>query len=76
MYSLNLPQEIEDRLVSLANETGRDKDDLMNEALLRGIQDILEDMEDVADATKIMQSSSRQWTLEEVEARIDLESHL
>ena len=69
MYSLNLPQEIEDRLVSLANETGRDKHDWMNEALLRGIQDILEDIEDITDATKIMQSSTRKWTLEEVEAR-------
>ncbi len=76
MYSLNLPQEIEDRLASLANETGRDKHDLMNEALLRGMQDILEDIEDIADATKIMQSSSRKWTLEEVEGKIDLESNL
>ena len=75
MYDLNLFQEIEDKLTFLAKQTGRDKDDLMNEAISRGIQEIMEDMEDMADSKRILQSSSRQWTLEEVETRVDLEAH-
>ena len=76
MYSLNLPQDIEDNLAFLAKETGRDKEDLMNEAISRGIQEIIEDMEDIADAKRVLQSSSRQWSLEEVEGRLDLEGHV
>ncbi len=73
MYALNLSQDVEDQLTFLAKQTGRDKDDLMNEAISRGIQEILEDMEDIADAKRVLQSSSPQWTLEEVEAKVDLE---
>ncbi|MEL4896831.1 hypothetical protein [Crocosphaera sp. Alani8] len=76
MYSLNLPQDIEDNLAFLATETGRDKEDLMNEAISRGIQEIIEDMGDIADAKAVLQSSSRQWSLEEVEAGVDLEGHV
>ncbi len=75
MYALNLSQEIEDKLTFLAKETGRDKDNLMNEAISRAIQDILEDMEDMADAKRILQTSSRHWTLEEVETKVDLQAH-
>ena len=73
MYSLNLPQDLEQHIAFLAKETGRDKEDLMNEALSRGLQDLIEDLEDIIDAKKVLQSSSRQWTLEEVEAGLDRE---
>ncbi len=76
MYSLNLSQNIEDNLAFLVKQTGRDKEDLMNEAISRGIQEIIEDMEDIADAKRVLQSSSRQWSLEEVEAGVDLEGHV
>ena len=76
MYSLNLPQDLEQQIAFLAKETGRDKEDLMNEALSRGLQDLIEDLEDIIDAKKVLQSSSRQWTLEEVEAELDLEGHV
>lgn len=70
MYSLNLSQDMEQCLAFLAKETGRDKDNLMQEALSRGIQDLIEDLEDITDAKKVLQSSSKQWTLEQVEARL------
>ncbi|MDJ0659310.1 MAG: hypothetical protein QNJ42_07425 [Crocosphaera sp.] len=76
MQPLNLPQDIEQNLAFLARETGRDKDDLVQEAIYRGIEDLMEDMKDIRDAKKVLASSSRQWTLEEVEAELDLEGHI
>lgn len=76
MQSLNLPQDIEQNLAFLARETGRDKDDLVQEAIYRGIEDLIEEMKDIRDAKKVLASSSRQWTLEEVEAKLDLEGHI
>lgn len=73
---LNLPQDIEQNLTFLAKETGREKDDLVQEAISRGIEDLIEDIEDIRDAKKVLASSSRQWTLEEVEAKLDLEGHI
>ncbi|MGK7939325.1 MAG: hypothetical protein AB4062_04055 [Crocosphaera sp.] len=57
MYSLNLSQEIEDHLAFFAKETGRDKKELMKEAISRGIQEIIEDMEYIADAKEVLPSS-------------------
>ncbi|MGB5596819.1 MAG: hypothetical protein WBM62_22715 [Crocosphaera sp.] len=76
MQPLNLPQDIEQNLAFLARETGREKDDLVQEAISRGIEDLMEDMKDIRDAKKVLASSSRQWTLEEVEAELDLEGHI
>ncbi|MDJ0730079.1 MAG: CopG family transcriptional regulator [Crocosphaera sp.] len=76
MRPLNLPQDIEQNLAFLARETGREKDDLVQEAIVRGIEDLMEDLKDIRDAKKILASSSRQWTLEEVEAELDLEGRI
>ncbi|MGK7884697.1 MAG: hypothetical protein AB4057_08745 [Crocosphaera sp.] len=76
MLPLNLPQDIEQNLTFLARETGRDKDDLVQEAIYRGIEDLMEEMKDIRDAKKVLGSSSRQWTLEEVEAEFDLEGRI
>ena len=73
MQPLNLPQDIEQNLAFLARETGREKEDIVQEAISRGIEDIMEDLQDIRDAKKVLASSSRQWTLEEVEAELDLE---
>ncbi len=76
MQPFNLPQDIEQNLAFLARETGRDKEELVQEAIYRGIEDLMEEMKDIRDAKKVLASSSRQWTLEEVEAGLDLEGHI
>ncbi|NDV25507.1 DUF6290 family protein [Desulfovibrio sp. JC010] len=71
--SIRLPEEIEQRLTALAEQTGRTKTFYIREAVL----EYLEDLEDIYLAEKrladIKAGKSRTYTLEEVEKRLGLE---
>ena len=69
MLSLRLPAEVEDRLSSLAQTTGRTKTYYAKEAILR----YLDEMEDVYIALDRLEKSGKRWTQEEVEQQLGLE---
>ena len=72
MLVIRLPEDIEARLESLAQRTGRSKIFYVREAILEH----LEDFEDLYLAEQVVQrirkGDERTYTLEEVEARLDL----
>ena len=68
MLAVRLPQEIEDRLDSLAKRTGRTKTFYVREAIL----DHLEELEDYYLAASGSDKKLRGIPLEEVERRLDL----
>ena len=70
MLAIRLPADIEKRLDDLAHKTGRTKTYYAREAILNYI----EDLEDTYVALKRMENPSKQWTLDELEKEIDLES--
>lgn len=72
MLAVRLPETIEMRLDALAKRTGRSKSFYVREALVEHMDD-LEDMflaEQVLD--RIRSGAERTYTLDEVEARLDL----
>jgi RHH-type rel operon transcriptional repressor/antitoxin RelB len=68
MLAIRLPQEIEERLDSLAKQTGRTKTFYVREAIL----DHLEELEDYYLAASRSEKSLPGIPLEEVERRLDL----
>jgi len=70
MLAIRLPAEIENRLSELAAKTGRTKTYYAKKAILEK----LEDMEDIYLALEVLQNPGRVWTMEEVEAELDLEN--
>jgi RHH-type rel operon transcriptional repressor/antitoxin RelB len=68
MLALRLPNEIEIRLDALAKATGRTKTYYAREAILTH----LEDLEDTYLALQRLGKNNRRWTMEEVEAGLDL----
>lgn len=72
MIVVRLPTALEERLATLAEETGRTKSYHVREAL----EEYIQDMEDVCIAEKrledIRAGRSRTYTLEEVEAELGL----
>ncbi len=70
--SVRLPKELEQRLTTLAADTGRSKAFYIREA----IAEYIEDLEDIYLAEKrladIKSGKSRTYTLEEVEQRLGL----
>jgi RHH-type transcriptional regulator, rel operon repressor / antitoxin RelB len=68
MLALRLPNEIETRLDALAKATGRTKTYYAREAILTH----LEDLEDTYLALQRLEKNNRRWTMEEVEAGLDL----
>lgn len=70
MLAITLPVEIENRLTDLALKTGRTKTYYARKAIL----EYLEDMEDVYLAMSVLEKKGRRWTMEEVEAELDLEN--
>ncbi len=74
--SLRLPDDIGNRLTSLAKETGRSKTFYIIEAVKRH----LEDLEDIYIAEKrytdVRSGRSKTYTLEEVEAELGLDTEI
>jgi len=70
MLTVRLPEEIENRLNALAEQTGRPKSYYVKEA----IENYLEDMEDIFDAEtvyrKVLEGKEDISTLEDVEKRL------
>lgn len=71
MLTIRLPENVEDRLDSLARKTGRTKSFYAKEAILEH----LDDLEDYYLAVHRLENPpERTWSLEELEAGRDLES--
>jgi RHH-type rel operon transcriptional repressor/antitoxin RelB len=70
MLAIRISNEIENRLQSLAQKTGRTKTYYAREAILRFIEDI----EDEYLALARLESPAKRWTLEELEQGLDLEN--
>jgi RHH-type rel operon transcriptional repressor/antitoxin RelB len=69
VLKIDLTPELEQRLRSLAERTGRSEADWIREAVLRQV----EDLEDEACALERLAKPERRWTLEELEREVDLE---
>ena len=69
MLAIRISQDIEGRLQNLALRTGRTKTYYAREALLR----FIEDMEDEYLAVSRLETTTKRWTLEELEQGLDLE---
>ena len=67
--AVRLPPEIDQRLRSLAERTGRSKASYAREAIAR----YLEDLEDEQLARERLADPDRRWTLDELERGVDLE---
>ena len=69
MLAIRLPAEIEDRLTKLAKKTGRTKTYYARQAILA----YLDDLEEQYLALDRLEHPARRWSLEELEAGLDLE---
>lgn len=70
MISLELENKIEQRLSELERFTGRDKVDLIREAII----DYLEETADIAEVNERLANSGKIWLLDELERGDDLAS--
>ncbi len=68
MLALRLPAEIENRLSTLSQKTGRTKSYYARKAILS----FIDDMEDTYIAIDRLESPTKTWTQEELEADLDL----
>ena len=68
MLAIRLKPEIEDRLESLAKQTGRTKTYYAREAILK----YLDDLEDQYLALHRLENPEKRWALEDLEKNIDL----
>ena len=69
MLSLRLPNEIENRLASLAKTTGRTKTFYAKEAIIK----YLDEMEDSYIALNRLEKPAKRWSLDDLEQKLDLE---
>ncbi|MBL4868341.1 MAG: TraY domain-containing protein [Pseudomonadales bacterium] len=69
MIAIRLPEEIENRLATLANKTGRTKTFYVREAILEH----LDEMEDKYLALSRLEKSGKPWSLDDLEQDLDLE---
>ncbi|MBL4868335.1 MAG: TraY domain-containing protein [Pseudomonadales bacterium] len=69
MIAIQLPEEIENRLTTLANKTGRTKTFYVREAILEH----LDEMEDKYLALSRLEKSGKRWSLDDLEQDLDLE---
>lgn len=70
MLAIRLPEDIENRLASLAAKTGRTKTFYAKEAILEHLDDI----EDKYLAINRLENPSKRWTLDDLEQDSDLDS--
>jgi RHH-type rel operon transcriptional repressor/antitoxin RelB len=68
MIAIRISHDIEQRLLRLAQRTGRTKTYYAREAILR----FMEDMEDEYLALSRLENPAKRWSLEELEQEIDL----
>lgn len=68
MLAIRLPSEIENRLESLAQKTGRTKTYYARKAILN----LIEDMEDTYLALSRLETPQKTWKQEDLEAKLDL----
>jgi len=68
MLAIRLPKEIENRLSSLAEKTGRTKTFYAKKAILA----YLDEMEDKYLAIDRLENPSKRWTLDEMEQNLDM----
>lgn len=68
MLAIRLSSEIENRLTSLAEKTGRTKTYYARKAIL----DLIEDMEDTYLALERLETPQKTWKQEDLEANLDL----
>ena len=69
MLSLRLPNDIENRLASLAKTTGRTKTFYAKEAIIK----YLDEMEDSYIALNRLEKPAKRWSLDDLEQKLDLE---
>lgn len=69
MLAIRLPEDIEARLVALAERTGRTKTFYAREAILEH----LDEMEEKYLAIDRLENSGKRWTLDEMEQDLDME---
>ncbi len=70
MLAIRLPEDIENRLTSLAAKTGRTKTFYAKEAILAHLDDI----EDKYLAINRLENPGKRWTLDDLEQDSDLDS--
>lgn len=70
MLAIRLPEDVENRLASLAAKTGRTKTFYAKEAILEHLDDI----EDKYLAINRLENPSKRWTLDDLEQDSDLDS--
>lgn len=70
MLAIRLPEDIENRLASLAAKTGRTKTFYVKEAILEHLDDI----EDKYLAINRLENPGKRWTLDDLEQDSDLDS--
>jgi len=68
--NLNLSPQLENRLSNLAHELGKQKADLLEEALIN----YMEDLEDIRDAEYRLDNTESYLTLDELEKSLELEN--
>jgi len=68
MLAIRLPKEIENRLSSLAEKTGRTKTFYAKKAIL----EYLDEMEDKYLAIDRLENPSKRWTLDEMKQNLDI----
>jgi RHH-type rel operon transcriptional repressor/antitoxin RelB len=71
--AIQLPEDIFERLKSLADATGQSPTDFISEAILEHIEDLEDAMRAEEVLRKIETGESRTYTLEEVEHRLGLD---
>ena len=69
MLAIKLSPDVEERLKAIAERTGRSQSEHANEAILR----YLEDLEDEMIALERLDRPGRRWTLDDLERELDLE---
>jgi RHH-type transcriptional regulator, rel operon repressor / antitoxin RelB len=69
MLAIRLPEDIENRLASLAAKTGRTKTFYAKEAILKHLDDI----EDKYLAINRLENPGKRWSLDDVEQNSDLD---
>ena len=70
MLAIRLPEDIENRLASLAAKTGRTKTFYVKEAILEHLDDI----EDKYLVINRLENPGKRWTLDDLEQDSDLDS--
>ncbi|MFT5131855.1 MAG: RHH-type rel operon transcriptional repressor/antitoxin RelB [Gammaproteobacteria bacterium] len=69
MLAIRLPAEIEERLASLAERTGRTKTYYAREAILQ----YMDDLEDTYLAAERLEQANKRWSQDDLEQGLDLD---